>query len=180
MADAIRLAGLSGSLRTGSHNTSLLQTAAGLLPPGAAFVLCDISDFPLFNQDLEAAGVPAPAHRVREQIRTADAVLIATPEYNFSVPGVLKNALDWISRPATDPVTHGKPVAIIGAGGRLGTARAQYHLREICLGLNMVAITRPEVFVMRSWEHIDAEGRLTDREITKSIEELLAALISKV
>lgn len=177
MPEAIHLVGLSGSLRAGSHNTALLRCAASLLPADVTFALLDISDFPLFDEDVEAKGLPDSVHRVREQIRAAEAMLIATPEYNFSVPGPLKNALDWISRPIAAPVLQGKPVAIMGAGGRLGTARAQYHLREICLGLDMRVLARPEIFVMRAWEQFDHERRLTDAAIGVSIKALLEALV---
>lgn len=180
MPDSIRLLGLSGSLRASSVNTALLHLAGGMAPAGVALEVADISDFPLFSQDLEDRGMPHPVRRVREAMRAADGVLIATPEYNYSVPGVLKNALDWISRPQSDSVTAGKPVAILGAGGRLGTARAQYHLREVLLGLDMRAVSRPELFIVRAWEVLDAEGRLRDPATGESLQALMSALLSEV
>lgn len=181
MADGIKLLGLSGSLRAGSLNTALLRVAGSVLPAGAGgLAIASIADFPLYDQDAEAKDLPEPVRRVREQVRAADGLLIATPEYNFSVPGVLKNALDWISRPPSDPVAAGKPVAIMGAGGRLGTARAQGHLRDILRGMDMRAVARPEVFVVRAWEQFDAEqGTLRDPATEQAIRDLLARLVAE-
>ena len=112
----------------------------------------------------------------REQFRRADALLVVTPEYNFSIPGVLKNVFDWLSRPPEQTITNGKPVAIMGAGGRLGSARAQYHLRQVLGCLSMLPVPRPEVFVFNAWEKISADGMINDPAIEKQIGDLLAAL----
>ena len=103
-----------------------------------------------------------PVTALSDRVKSADALLIATPEYNFSIPGVLKNVIDWLSRPPLDAALARKPVAIVGAGGRLGSARAQYHLRQVCGCLSMLPVPRPEVFVLSAWEQFDAQGRLKD------------------
>src|SRR6188768_4576671 len=134
----MKILGISGSLRKGSYNSSLLRTAQTLAPGGVTIEIADISDIPPYNEDVREQGYPPSALRFREQIRAADALLFVTPEYNYSVPGVLKNAIDWASRPYGDSAWSGKPAAIMGASvGTLGTARAQYHLRQIMVFLNM-------------------------------------------
>jgi len=176
----MRVLGLSGSLRRGSLNTALLRAAAGLAPEGMTIEIGCLSGLPLFDEDVEKSAYPKAARALREHIRGSDAVLIATPEYNFSVPGVLKNALDWVSRPLADPVMAGKPVGIMGAGGRLGTARAQAHLRDICRALGSVAVPMPEVFVVRAWEAFGPEGGLTDIGTQAAIRALLEAMMRLV
>lgn len=176
----MQVLGLSGSLRRGSLNTALLRAARELAPPGMVIEIAGIGDLPLFDEDVEKAAYPEAARSLRERVRGADALLIATPEYNYSVPGVLKNALDWMSRPLSDSVTVGKPVGIVGAGGRLGTARAQTHLRDISRGLGLVAVARPEVFVIRAWEAFDAMGSLTDAGVREALTQLLAAVAAEV
>ena len=132
MTSRINVLGISGSLRLKSYNTALLQQARRLAPAGMAIEVASIGDIPLYNGDVEDRGFPASVVAFREQFRQADALLVATPEYNFSIPGVLKNVFDWLSRPPEQTITNGKPVAIMGAGGRLGSGRAQYHLRQVC------------------------------------------------
>jgi chromate reductase, NAD(P)H dehydrogenase (quinone) len=168
--------GLSGSLREKSHNTALLREARRLAPSGMTIDIALIRDIPLYDADVEARGFPYAVMGLREQVRRADALLIATPEYNFSIPGVLKNTIDWLSRPPFDAELKGKPVAIVGAGGRLGSARAQYHLRQVCGCLSMLPVPRPEVFVLNAWEKFDGEGRLTDAAVAEQLSELLVAL----
>jgi chromate reductase, NAD(P)H dehydrogenase (quinone) len=167
---------LSGSLRAQSCNTALLREAIRLAPPGMTIELGSIRDVPLYNADVEAQGVPAAVTSLSARIKEADALLIATPEYNFSIPGVLKNAIDWLSRPPLDAVLARKPVAIVGAGGRLGSARAQYHLRQVCACLSMLPLPRPEVFILVAWEKFDAQGRLNNAADEKQVRDLLAAL----
>jgi len=122
-------------------------------------------------------GFPKPVQQFRERIAAADALLIATPEYNFSIPGVLKNAIDWASRPP-DPPLNGKPVAMMGAStGNFGTARAQMHLRQVCVFCNMFPFNKPEVLLMRAKEKFDADGRLTDETARGLIRDLLLALV---
>jgi chromate reductase len=167
---------LSGSLRAKSHNTALLREAARLAPDGLTIELVSIREIPLYDADLEAGGMPAPVAALSAKVKAADALLIATPEYNFSIPGVLKNTIDWLSRPPLDAVLVRKPVAIMGAGGRLGSARAQYHLRQVCACLSMLPVPRPEVFVLAAWEKFDADGRLNNAADEKQVKDLLVAL----
>lgn len=171
----VYVVGFSGSLRTGSYNTALLRAAAGLLPAGMTLECFDLSPIPFYNSDVEKLGFPDAVQQFRERIAAADALLIATPEYNYSVPGVLKNAIDWASRPPDSPL-NGKPLAMMGAGGGFGTVRAQHHLRQIVQHNNMFPLNRPQVMVSRSWEKFDAEGQLIDETTRQQIRELLEAL----
>jgi chromate reductase, NAD(P)H dehydrogenase (quinone) len=178
MTDTLNVLGISGSLRSGSTNTALLREAVRLAPAGMQIEIASIRDIPLYDGDLEAGGFPPAVIAFQQRFRAADALLIACPEYNFSIPGVLKNVFDWLSRPPEQTITNGKPVAIIGAGGRLGGARAQYHLRQVCSCLSMLPVARPEVFVVNAWEKVNADGRITDPAIRKQVSELLVALAS--
>lgn len=177
MTSKLTILGFAGSLRQGSYNKAILRAAQEMVPSEAALEIFDLAGIPLFNQDLEAQ----PAEKVTEfkaAIRAADAVLIATPEYNYSMSGVLKNALDCASRPYGVNALDGKPVAIMGASaGMLGTARAQYHLRQSCVFLNMYPLNRPEVMVPLAQEKIDGQGRLTDPKTREKIANLVEALI---
>lgn len=174
----IGILGFVGSLRKGSFNKSLMRLAQEVVPDGARLDVFDLDGIPPFNQDMEAR----PPDRIREfkeKIREADAILIATPEYNYSVPGVLKNAIDWVSRPYGDNALEGKPVAIMGASiGMLGTARAQYHLRQSLVFLNMFPVNRPEIMVPFVEKKVDHEGRIADETTRKLVRELLDALIA--
>jgi chromate reductase len=173
---SISVIGIAGSLRTGSFNMALLRAAAELVPIGMTIEIAGIDSIPLYNADVDALGTPAVVQELKDKIRAADALLIATPEYNYSVPGVLKNAIDWISRNPDPPLT-GKPTAIMGASvGVLGTVRAQYHLRQIGVFTNMLILNRPEVFVGRAQEKFDASGKLIDEPTRKIIGDLLIAL----
>lgn len=177
MAD-IRLLGISGSLRKGSYNSAALRAAAGLVPAGASLEIFDISGFPLYNEDVKAQGFPEPVQRLREKIAAADGLVFATPEYNYSISGVLKNAIDWASRPPEHPFNE-KAVAIMGAsGGVLGTARAQYHLRQIGIFLNMRFVNKPEVFIGGAASKFDAAGNLTDETTKGLIRDLMAELVT--
>jgi chromate reductase len=176
MAETINVLGISGSLRAKSYNTTLLRTACRLAPAGMTVEVASIGEIPLYNGDVEDRGFPEPVVAFREKFLRADALLVATPEYNFSIPGVLKNVFDWLSRPLEQTITNGKPVAIMGAGGRLGTARAQYHLRQVCGCLSMLPVQRPEVFVLNAWEKISADGTIHDPGIEKQVSDLLSAL----
>ena len=179
MADTIKLLGISGSLRKGSFNTALLRAAQELAPHGVSVETADISEIPLYNDEVREQGYPTPAQRLREQIRDADAVLIVTPEYNYSIPGVLKNAIDWASRPPEQPFD-GKIVGIMGASpGRLGTARAQYHLRQCFVFLNSQVLNKPEVMVAGAANLFD-DGRLTDETTREFVGNLLSALAEAV
>ncbi len=171
--------GLSGSLRKQSFNTAALQACQQLLPAGVTMSLLDITAVPLYNDDVYQQGFPDPVQQLREQIRVADALVIATPEYNYSVPGVLKNAIDWISRPPSQPFD-GKPIALIGATpGGLGTSRAQYHLRQMFIYLNGELLNRPEVFISGAPNKFDAQGKLTDAATADNLGKMLAALAER-
>lgn len=169
--------GIVGSLRKGSFNKAIMNAALELVPENTEIELFDIAGIPPFNQDFEAQ----PSQIVRdfkEKIKAADALLIASPEYNYSIPGVLKNAIDSASRPYVDKVFDGKPVALMSASsGRLGGARAQYHLRQSCVFLNMYPINKPEVILPQAQQHIDANGRLTNEETRTLIRQLLEELV---
>jgi chromate reductase len=178
MKRLVTILGFAGSLRKGSLNKSLLRAAVELTPKDAKLEIFDLEGIPLFNQDFETQ----PPEKVKEfkaKIKTADAILIATPEYNYSIPGVLKNAIDWASRPYGDNAFEGKPAAVMSAsGGMLGGARAQYHLRQTFVFLNMHPINRPEVIVTFANEKIDEKGRVTDEKTKEKIRELLESLIA--
>lgn len=169
--------GFAGSLRKQSFNKAILRTAVESAPKGVEIEVFDLEGIPPFNQDLEAE----PPIRVKEfktKIRAADAILIATPEYNYSMPGVLKNAIDWASRPYGDNAWEGKAAAIMGASiGMIATARSQYHLRQSMVFVNMHPLNQPEVMVPFADKKVDAEGRLTDQVTREKIGELVAALV---
>lgn len=175
--DKIKILGIIGSLRKGSFNKMLMDAAAGMLPADAELEIFDIDGIPPFNQDLEQN----PVEKVKElkaAVRAADAILFATPEYNYSIPGVLKNAIDAASRPYGDNPFDGKPVAIMGASvGMMGSGRAQYHLRQSCVFLNMFPINQPEVMVPFADKAFDENGRLLDEDTKVYLKQLLEALV---
>ncbi len=177
MSTAIKVLGICGSLRQASYNAAALRAAQDLAPAaGIKIETADISDLPLYNEDLRAQGFPAPVERLREQIRVADALLFVTPEYNYSIPGVLKNAIDWASRPPDQPFG-GKPAAVMGASPSLfGSARAQYHLRQSMVYLDIHFLNKPEVMIAQAQERFDSQGRLTHEPTRELIAKLLAAL----
>lgn len=149
-----------------------------MTPKDAELEIFDLEGIPLFNQDLETR-MPERVKEFKAKIKAADAVLIATPEYNYSIPGVLKNAIDWASRPYGNNSFEGKPVAVMSASiGMLGGARAQYHLRQTFVFLDMHPINSPEVFVTFAPEKIDEKGRLTDEKTRELISELLKNLVA--
>jgi len=169
--------GIAGSIREGSYNRALLRAAQSLVPEGATIETFDIKGLPGFSQDDET-NPPAQVVELKQLIRDADAILFVTPEYNYSVPGVLKNAIDWASRPYGDSAWTRKPVAIMGASvGTLGTARAQYHLRQMFVFLNMFAVNQPEVMISQAHKHFDTQGNLTDDAAKKLIKQLLEELV---
>ncbi len=172
----IHILGIAGSLRRASWNHGLLRAANELLPEGVTLEIADLAPIPMFNQDQEA-DLPESVRYFKSRIVAADALLIATPEYNYSIPGVLKNAIDWASRPPRESPFAGKPLAIMGAGGLFGSVRAQLHLRQICSHLDMLAVNRPEVRIVRGWEKFDADGNLTDETSRKEVHMLIEALV---
>ncbi|WP_019121815.1 NADPH-dependent FMN reductase [Brevibacillus massiliensis] len=172
--------GFCGSLRKGSFNRSLLLHAAAQLPGNYRFTLADISGLPLYNEDLER-DLPQSVRDLAELAKSADAFLISTPEYNFSVPGVLKNALDWLSRKNVDTPLALKPVAVMGATqGMFGTAQAQVHLRELLYALNMSLVRRPLVLVGQVQEKINSDGQVTDEMTKQFIEQLIGNLVKEI
>jgi chromate reductase len=172
----MRVLGVSGSLRKASFNSAALRAAQGLAPAGMTIDIAEIGDIPLYNEDVRSAGLPPSVERFRAEIAGADALLVVSPEYNFSIPGVLKNAIDWASRPPDQPFNE-KPVAIMGAsGGPLGTARAQYDLRKVLYGLNAFVLNKPEVFIREAGTKFDAAGNLTDATTKEFIGKLLVSL----
>jgi chromate reductase, NAD(P)H dehydrogenase (quinone) len=177
MTNATKIIGVCGSLRKGSYNLAALKAAQELCPADAQIEIFDLAGIPVYNQD-EESNPPARVTELKAKVRAANAVLIATPEYNFSIPGPLKNAIDWASRPYGDSCWNGKPVAIMGASpGNFGTARAQYHLRQCFVFLNMHALNAPEVMIAAAQQRFDASGKLTDETSRKLIRQLLERLV---
>ena len=177
MSKPIRILGIAGSLRRQSYNRAALRAATQLVPEGATIDIFEIDGIPGFSEDDEQ-NPPPKVVELKQRIREADAILIVTPEYNYSVPGVLKNAIDWASRPYGDSAWNGKPAAIMGASvGAIGTARAQYHLRQMFVFLNMFPVNQPEVMIANASERFDAEGNLTDDPTKDFIRQLLQSLV---
>lgn len=170
--------GIPGSLRRASYNRALLRAAARVAPAGMALTVYDaLGSIPLFDEDLEQAtgGGPEPVRRLRDQVARAHGLLIATPEYNWSIPGVLKNAVDWLSRPGPEEVLIGKPVAIVGAsGGRWGTRLAQAGLRQILTSTESLVLPAPAVFVRDAGQAFGENGELVDPGAREQLAGLLA------
>jgi chromate reductase len=178
MENNVRILGFAGSLRKQSYNRALLSAANEMVPDGVTLEIFDLEGIPPFNQDLELQP-PDTVKEFKAKIRAADAILIVTPEYNYSIPGVLKNAIDWASRPYGNNAFDGKPVAVMGASvGMLGTARAQYDLRRSFVFLNMFPLNQPEVLVPFAQDKVDGNGRVTDEKTRKKIKELLERLVA--
>ena len=178
METKLKILGFAGSLRIASYNKSLLRAAANLMPEDTNLEIFDIDGIPSFNQDTEN-NMPEKVKDFKSKIREADAILIATPEYNYSVPGVLKNAIDFATRPYGDNPFNEKPVAIMSASvGMLGGARAQYHLRQIFVYLNMRPINGPEVIVPFAQNKFDTNGNLVDENTQMFVRQLLQNLIN--
>ncbi|MBT9612881.1 MAG: NAD(P)H-dependent oxidoreductase [Burkholderiales bacterium] len=178
--DKIEILGIVGSLRKNSYNHAVLKAAQDLTPPGAVLNLIELHGIPVFNQDTEMT-LPDSVLEFKRRILAADAILFATPEYNYSLPGGLKNAIDWASRPYGESAWLGKPAAVMGAStGSLGTARAQYHLRQILVTLDMPVVNQPEVMIGNAAQWFDQDGKLTDVPTRQCIQKLLGALIHLV
>jgi chromate reductase len=175
-AKSVTVLGICGSLRKGSFNRMALNTAIELRPSGMEVTVADISQIPLYDEDVRAHGFPPPVEALRQQIKAADALLFACPEYNYSMSGVLKNAIDWASRPPDQPFA-GKPAAILGAAaGMAGGARAQGDLRRSFVFLDVHALNKPEVLIGQAQTKFDANGRLTDEVARGFIRDMMAAL----
>lgn len=173
---SLTIAGLAGSLRRESFNRSLLMAAKELAAPRLKIQILGISDIPPYNEDLESIGIPEVVTRLRHQVKAADALLIATPEYNHSVPGVLKNVMDWLSRPSRASALEGKPTALMGAStGMTGTARGQDQVRQSLMFTNSPTLLQPEVLVSYADGKFDASGQLTDEATRKVLVGFLQA-----
>jgi chromate reductase len=174
--DTLNVLGICGSLRRQSTNLGLLKYAQENAPQGIEIKLANLSEVPFYNADLN--GLPMPVQRLLDDIEQADALLLACPEYNYSMAPALKNALDWASREPENHLLDGKPAAIFGSGGGMGTARAQYHLRQSCVFLNIHLLNKPEVFSNAFKGSFDEEGYLVDKRIQGLVVELLTCLRS--
>lgn len=178
MAGTITILGIAGSLRKGSYNKATLRAAQQLAPTGTVLEIFELDGIPPFNQD-DDTRPPQRVVELKAKVRAADAILFVTPEYNYSIPGVLKNAIDWASRPYGDNAWNDKPVAIMGASvGMLGTARAQYHLRQCFVFLNMHALNQPEVMIANASQRFDEHGNLTDEKTREFMGKELEALVT--
>ncbi len=172
----VHILGISGSLRQASYNSAALRTAQELAPAGVVITLADISAIPLYNDDVRLEGLPQSVVSLGEQITTADAILIATPEYNYSIPGVLKNAIDWVSKVPNLPFRH-KPIAILGASqGAIGTARSQYDLRKVFVSQDAYVLNQPEIMIAAAQTRFDADGHLADEKTRELIGLQIVAL----
>ena len=177
MSSHVRILGIAGSLRRGSYNQAALRAAKLLVPENSEIDLFQLDEIPVFNEDDEKCP-PSSVVEFKKRIRSADAVLIVTPEYNYSIPGVLKNAIDWACRPHEDSAWSGKPAAIMGASlSTIGTARAQYHLRQILVALNLFTLNQPEVVIADAAHRFDENGNLIHGQTKQLIQELLKNLV---
>lgn len=176
MKETIDVLGFAGSLRNGSYNRALLGAAQKLAPEGLAIDIVELNEIPLYNEDVKNLGFPEPVELFKKRIKEADALLIATPEYNYSISGVLKNAIDWASRPPAESPLIGKPVAIFGATtGGFGTVRAQQHLRQVCASVKMLAFVGVEVYVSRAQSSFDADSNLINDQVAGQVRSFLNA-----
>ena len=172
------LLGIPGSLRAGSYNRALLRAAAEVLPAGVDLSLVALNDIPLYDADVQSTGDPEPVEELKRRIIIADALVIATPEYNYSIPGVLKNALDWASRPPKTCCLRKKPIGIMGASsGESGTMRGQLALRQMFVFTDSLVMAQPELRVPNAGPRFDAEGRLVDEDMRERLRTYMAALV---
>lgn len=175
---ALKIFGFAGSLRKGSFNRGVLRTAKDVAPEGVEVAIVELDAIPLYNFDLETTAYPESVTAIKVQIASSDAVLIVTPEYQYSVPGVLKNALDWISRPPGTSGLADRPVGIMGAANSMvGTARAQMHLRQILVHERSVVMTHPQVLISEARRKFDAQGNLIDQETRDRVKAFMEALV---
>jgi chromate reductase, NAD(P)H dehydrogenase (quinone) len=173
--DRLSVVAVAGSLRRNSYNAAALRAADQLAPSHMRIEIFDIGSVPLYNEDIRTTHLPPSVAEFRSQLKDADGVLIATPEYNYSVPGVLKNAIDWASRPPDQPFDQ-KPVAIIGASpSPMGSSRAQYHLRQILVCLNAFVMPKPELIIANASQRFDIQGQLTDETTREALRKCLDA-----
>ena len=173
---SLKYLGITGSLRQKSTNKGLLRAAQAHLPNGVSMEIADLSDIPFYNADITEK--PAAVRRVLDQIGQADALVLASTEYNYSIAPALKNILDWASREPDNALLASKPVALMGSGGGMGTSRSQYHLRQVCVFLDLHLLNKPEVFANAFTGSFDADGNLIDDRLTKLVTEQMQALES--
>ncbi len=176
----IRFLGISGSLRQASRNSGLLRAALAALPAGVEGDTAMLADIPFYNADLAVGPKPDGVQRVFAQLESADALVLACPEYNYSLAPALKNILDWASKEPDNRLLAGKPVAIMGAGGGMGTSRAQYHLRQVCVYLDLHPLNKPEVFSNAFGPSFRENGDLADEKIASLIAEQMQKLEQQV
>jgi chromate reductase len=174
----IKLIGIAGSLRKASTNLGLLRAAQSTLPANVSMEIANLSDIPFYNADITEKS--AAVKRVLEQLAEADALVLACTEYNYSMAPALKNILDWASREPNNALLAGKPVAIMGAGGGMGTSRAQYHLRQVCVFLDLQPLNKPEVFANAFTGGFDAEGNVIDETLIGLVETQMQTLVAKI
>lgn len=180
MDQPLRFVGICGSLREGSYNRLLLKAAGECLPKYVQFSILDVSEIPIYNQDLEAPTMPSSVLELKRQVEAADALLISTPEYNYSIPGMLKNVIDWLTRPSGQSSLNEKPVAIMGGTpGNYGATMAQNHLRQILNALNMHTVNRPGILVPQIHLKFNEQGQLTDETLKGLLKDLMNALIKR-
>lgn len=177
MSTVLNAVGISGSLRKKSTNSGLLRAAQQLAPAELKIEIADIADLPLYNADVAAQGKPPAVERVVAKIAAADALVFACPEYNYSIASPLKNAIDWVSREPGNKAFDGKAVAILGAGGRMASSRAQYHLRQVCVFVNLYPLNKPEVMAHSNSDSFDGEGNLVDAKVKELIADQMRALV---
>jgi chromate reductase len=170
----LKFLGITGSLRQKSTNKGLLRAAVAHLPEGVSMEVSDLSDIPFYNADITEK--PASVLRVFDQMATAHALVLSCTEYNYSIAPALKNILDWASREPGNALLSGKPVALMGSGGGMGSSRSQYHVRQVCVFLNMHPLNKPEVFANAFAGAFDADGNLTDAKIAETVSEQMRAL----
>ena len=175
---SMKIAGISGSLRKHSMHRGILRTVADhLQAKGIEFIEVEIGDMPLYNQDINDQGIPTAVQQAHDKLQAADAIVLASPEYNYSVTGVLKNAIDWFSR-IENQAFNGKAVSIMGASPGMGTARSQYHLRQILVFMNAFVVNKPEVMIAQAGGKFDEQGNLTDQRTIDFLDDALTALIN--
>ena len=176
MKSTLHILGFAGSLRKNSYNKGLLRAALDVLPEGMSLEIFDLADIPLYNDDVFNSEIPQAVIDFKARITASDALLIACPEYNYSMTGVLKNAIDWASRPPQESPLYGKPAAIMGAGGGQGTVRAQLHFRQVVVFTNILLMNKPEIAIPLAWENFDTQGNLTNETWKTRVAEFLVAL----
>lgn len=177
MSDVLTAVGISGSLRKKSTNSGLLRAAQEFAPAELNIEIADIMDIPFYNADVAAQEKPQAVERIIAQVTAADALVLACPEYNYSIAPALKNIIDWVSREPGNTALAGKSVAILGAGGRMGSSRAQYHLRQSCVFLDLHPLNKPEVFAHASGGSFNEAGDLVDPKIRQLVTDQMQALV---